>query len=121
MALGKDRIGNVGLRQAAGSSEGFRGAAVRRALVTIIVVGLAAVPIRAAGGSYVTGFEPGEGFNLGFLDNQAGWEAFGSSIDPIVSDANPAAGDQHLRLAGDPGLHLHEERRQRLRRWDLQR
>ncbi len=52
-----------------------------------------------------TGFEPGEGFLTGFLDEQQGWTVFdASSVQPIISDANPGSGTQHMRIAKDPSL-----------------
>ncbi len=58
-----------------------------------------------AGNSYVTGFEPGEGFAPGHIDGQAGWTSFASSsteahIDTIHFDT----GVQHLRVSNDPSL-----------------
>ncbi|MHC4993410.1 MAG: hypothetical protein ACYTGC_20800, partial [Planctomycetota bacterium] len=61
----------------------------------------------AGPGSYATGFEPGEGFTLGFIGGNGvpPWGAFAaSSVQPQVDNLNPASGTQHLRLSKDPGV-----------------
>jgi hypothetical protein len=55
---------------------------------------------------YSTGFEPAEGFMLGPVDSQQDWVAFSlTNSQPVVSNADPHAGTQHLRqsrVAGQP-------------------
>ena len=58
-----------------------------------------------AAGSYQTGFDSGEGFVPGWVGGQNGWITFGTSmILARIDTANPAAGDQHLRIAFEPTL-----------------
>ena len=55
--------------------------------------------------SQSSGFEVIEGFVLGFIGGQVGWDAFAvSTVEGHVDNVNPAAGDQHLRLARDPDI-----------------
>lgn len=52
--------------------------------------------------SLSTGFEPPL-FSTGAVAGQQGWAVAPSGTPaPVVSDANPASGDQHLRLFKDP-------------------
>lgn len=58
------------------------------------------------GGTASYGFEAPD-YTTGLINGQQGWTSFGgSAVDPVVSNANPASGSQHLRLAGDPSLGL---------------
>jgi hypothetical protein len=55
--------------------------------------------------SYGTGFEPTEGFAVGHIDGQVGWNSFVSSAtEAHVDTANPESGVQHLRVARDNTL-----------------
>ena len=56
-------------------------------------------------GVLITGFEVGDGFVLGPIDEQAGWFAFFSG-DPEghIDDVHAALGAQHLRISWDPAL-----------------
>ncbi|MCH8242432.1 MAG: hypothetical protein IH897_07470, partial [Planctomycetes bacterium] len=61
---------------------------------------------RSAGpGVLITGFEVGDGFVLGPIDEQAGWFAFfpGDS-EGHIDDFHAALGAQHLRISWDPAL-----------------
>ncbi len=56
-------------------------------------------------GMMSTGFDSSEGFGTGVLNGQNGWTVFNASTaQPIVSDANPAGGDQHMRIEKDPAI-----------------
>jgi len=53
--------------------------------------------------SQSAGFEIAEGFVVGFIGGQAGWTGFAASdLEGHVDTANPALGDQHLRVGHDP-------------------
>ena len=57
------------------------------------------------GTSQEAGFEVAEGFMLGHLDGQVEWNTFASSkAEAHIEDANPATGDQHVRIGRDPVL-----------------
>lgn len=54
---------------------------------------------------YGTGFEAGEGFNLGSIHGQQGWTiatAPEPNTFPAVSNLNPHTGQQHMRMQDDP-------------------
>lgn len=51
--------------------------------------------------SLTTGFED---FAQGPINGQSGWTTFSANLNaPVVSDANPASGSQHLRITQGPG------------------
>lgn len=52
---------------------------------------------------YAVGFE--SPFVPGFVGGQQGWTTFAAStVQPVISTANPAAGSQELRLDNDPAV-----------------
>ncbi|MCO6455657.1 MAG: pre-peptidase C-terminal domain-containing protein [Pirellulaceae bacterium] len=52
-----------------------------------------------------TGFETTDGFSPGFIGGQVGWLTFsGNTLQPVISNAHPASGLQHLRIAAHAGL-----------------
>lgn len=63
------------------------------------------VPAGLAGMTlYGTGFESGEGFVPGFI-GQNGWGYYSNtSSQPVISNAHPAVGTQHLRIDKHSGL-----------------
>ena len=55
--------------------------------------------------SQATGFEVADGFAAGFIGGQVGWTAFAvSEAEGHIELANPATGDQHLRVNHDPAV-----------------
>ena len=51
------------------------------------------------------GFEAGEGFSPGYIEGQAGWTTFASSVtEGHIDTANPNDGTQHLRISQDPAV-----------------
>lgn len=68
-----------------------------------LLAAAAAAPV-AFGGALETGFETPE-FGTGFVGGVAGWQTFvNNTTQPMVSDANPFMGDQHLRIGKETSL-----------------
>src|SRR5262245_47975363 len=56
-------------------------------------------------GSLATGWDSVDGFVPGWIGGQNGWTSFvTSTAQGTVSNVNPFAGDQHLRIQRDPAL-----------------
>lgn len=52
---------------------------------------------------FQTGFEAAEGYSLGSIFGQQGWTGgVGSNVEPVVSNANPSSGTQHLLFGEEP-------------------
>lgn len=66
--------------------------------------GLFIAPGQLLAFSYSTSFELGEGFSLGRIHGQNGYQSYMPGADvEMVSNQNPSSGNQHVRLSG-PGL-----------------
>jgi hypothetical protein len=71
----------------------------------LVVPGEANDPIAPLATVLSSGFEAGDGFALGALEPQGGWTASGTNAPwASISNLNPFAGAQHLRLANDPAV-----------------
>lgn len=73
---------------------------------TLLLAAFAAFALSSAQAfSYATGFETADGFSLGAINGQNGYTTFTAAQDaPVISDANPFTGNQHLRLPDDPNV-----------------
>ena len=66
-----------------------------------------ALPGTLLGGDvlYNVGFEPIDGFSNGFIGGQADWATFpGNTSQPVIANANPSTGSQHVRIAEQAGF-----------------